>query len=291
MKNIHRVESFFDDNTATLTYVVYDNQTKDAVIIDPVLDYDAATSTFSKESIDKVVGFVTKNKLTVHFILETHAHADHLSGSQFLKETFEEANLLIGAKITDVQSAFKHIFNVKDFNENGIQFDKLLNDNEVVCAGSLEIKTLYTPGHTPACVSYVINNTSVFTGDVLFMHDYGTGRCDFPGGSAEEMYESITQRLYTLSDDTKVYVGHDYCPGGRSVQYESTIGVEKKQNPHLNKNTTKEDFVEKRKKRDKTLKSPKLLLQSLQVNIDAGNLPSPENNGTRYLKIPLRKKG
>ncbi len=283
------ITSFFDEDTSTLTYIVHDPITNDAVIIDPVLDYDPKASTYSTTSVDKVMNHVSANQLKVHYILETHAHADHLSGAQFLKQKLPSATLAIGKNIQLVQKEFKHIFNFKDFNENGIQFDELLDDNACFNAGSLTIKVMFTPGHTPACSSYVINDEAVFTGDVLFMQDYGTGRCDFPGGSASAMYDSVTQRLYTLPDSTKVFVGHDYKPGGREVQYESTIGDQKKHNLHLNASTTKEAFVTLRETRDKTLTAPRLLLQSLQVNIDGGTLPQPETNGMSYLKIPLRK--
>ena len=285
-----QVHHFFDEDTSTLTYIVHDEKTKDAVVIDPVLNYDPNASSYKTESIDLVDNYVKKNKLNLHFIMETHAHADHLTGAQLLKERYPNAKILIGKNITLVQKQFKHIFNFKDFNENGVQFDQLLDENEEVFAGTLKINVLYTPGHTPACSSYILNDEAVFTGDVLFMHDAGTGRCDFPGGSSEAMYDSIANKLYKLPDHIKVYVGHDYKPGGRAMMFESTIGIQKKENPFLNENTTKEAFVANRDARDKTLKSPKLLLQSLQVNIDAGHLPEPEKNGIGYLKIPLRKK-
>lgn len=286
-----KINAFFDKATFTLTYVVYDPQTKDALVIDPVLDYEPNSSSYSTESIDQVDTFIKNENLNLHYILETHAHADHLTGSQFLKERYPKAKIGIGANITLVQKTFKHIFNFKEFNENGVQFDILLKENEILNAGTLSLKILYTPGHTPACSSYLINNEAVFTGDVLFMHDYGTGRCDFPGGSAEAMYESVTKKLYSLPDNIKVYVGHDYLPGGRDVQFESTIGEQKKYNPQLNGSISKEAFVQARESRDKTLASPRLLLQSLQVNIDAGALPKKEDNGMRYLKIPFRSKG
>jgi glyoxylase-like metal-dependent hydrolase (beta-lactamase superfamily II) len=284
------VKTFFDSDTWTLTYVVSDPETKDAVVIDPVLNYDPASSSYDYSSVDQVDAYIKEQGLNVHYLLETHAHADHLTGSQILKERFPSAKIAIGANIKAVQSTFKHIFNFKDFNENGVQFDQLLDDNELVKVGSLEIKVLYTPGHTPACASYYINNEMVFTGDVIFMHDFGTGRCDFPGGSAEDMYHSITERLYTLPDNTRVFVGHDYMPGGRELKYESTIDLQKQHNPQLKGNTTKEAFIKFRTDRDKQLKAPNLLLQSLQVNIDAGHLPKSEDNGTPYLKMPLRKK-
>lgn len=285
-----KVKAFFDSATNTMTYIVSDDITKDAVIIDPVLDYDPASSTYSKESIQGVVEYVREQGLTIHYILETHAHADHLTGSQFLKEIYPSARIAIGKNITLVQKTFKHVFNFKEFNENGVQFDQLLEDGEIINAGSLSIQTLNTPGHTPACVSYYINNEAVFTGDALFMHDYGTGRCDFPGGDSAALFDSISTQLYRLPDDTKVFVGHDYQPDGRDVAYESTIGLQKQRNPQLSGITTKEEFVKMRDSRDKTLKAPRLLLQSLQVNIEAGNLPAKEDNGSRYLKIPFRPK-
>jgi glyoxylase-like metal-dependent hydrolase (beta-lactamase superfamily II) len=285
-----QIKTFFDNDTSTLTYVVYDEKTKDSLIIDPVLNYDPASSKYSTESVDLVLNFINEQTLTVHYILETHAHADHLTGAQFLKEKLPQAKLAIGENITKVQSKFKHIFNFKEFNENGVQFDMLLKDNSTIHAGSISIKILFTPGHTPACSSYLINNEAVFSGDVLFMDDYGTGRCDFPGGSSADMYDSVTKRLYTLPDHTKVYVGHDYKPGGRELRYESSISKQKTSNPQLNQHTTREEFIKNRDARDKTLTSPRLLLQSLQVNIDAGHLPKEEDNGNSYLKIPLRKK-
>ena len=283
------IKTFFDKNTSTLTYVVYDKITKDTILIDPVLDYDPDTSKYSTSSVDNVINFLNTNELILHYILETHPHADHLSGSQFIKQAFPKAKLAIGENIKLVQKTFKHVFNFKNFNENGIQFDLLLQDNSELVFGNFIIKTLYTPGHTPACVSYLINEDVVFTGDVLFMHDYGTGRCDFPGGSSAQMYESVTKRLYTLPNHTRVFVGHDYLPKEREVKYETTIGKEKKLNPQLNETTSKEEFIKNRDARDKMLKSPKLLLQSLQVNIDAGFLPKKEDNDQQYLKIPIRR--
>ena len=284
------VKSFFDKDTSTLTYVVFDKITKDCLVIDPVLNFDLEESTFSTQSIDQVYKFIKKNNFNLHMILETHAHADHLSGAQFMKDKFPKSKLAIGENIKSVQKTFKHIFNFKNFNENGLQFDLLLKDNSVCSVGSFKIKTLFTPGHTPACVSYLINEKIIFTGDVLLMHDYGTGRCDFPGGSSEQMYNSIKKKLYTLPDNVKVFVGHDYMPNGRKLEYKSTIGIQKKLNPHINSITQKKQFIKNRDSRDKTLKSPRLLLQSLQVNIDAGKLPVKEQNKQRYLKIPINQK-
>ena len=285
-----KVNHYYDEQTGTLTYLVMDTKTKDAVVIDPILNYDGASSKYDLTAVNNVIEDIKTHQLKVHFILETHAHADHLTGSQFLKPLIGNPKVGIGENIKKVQSTFKTIFNFKDFNENGVQFDVLFKDNETIWAGSISITTLFTPGHTPACVSYYINESMVFTGDALFMHDYGTGRCDFPGGSAQALYQSVTQRLYTLPDDTKVFVGHDYRPNGRAVQAMSTIGLQKAHNPQLAQNTQEDAFVTFRQSRDATLPSPQLILQSLQVNIDAGHLPSPEDNGTAYLKVPIQKK-
>ena len=284
------IKEFFDPDTFTLTYVVYDSKTKDAVVIDPVLNYDPKASTYSLESVDEVSDFIQKNNLNLHYILETHAHADHLTGSQFIKQKFPRAKVAIGDRITRVQDLFKGFFNLgEDFKPDGSQFDELLVSSERFQAGSLWFKTLSTPGHTPAC-SCFLTEGAVFTGDALFMPDYGTGRCDFPAGSAEDLYDSITKQLYTLPDDTKVYVGHDYLPNGRAMQFVSTIGEEKQKNIRLKANTSREEFVNYRKQRDSELDAPKLLLQSVQMNIRAGIMPEPESNGIHYLKIPLRPK-
>lgn len=283
------VKEFFDQATWTLTYVVYDNVSRDAVIIDPVWDYDPAASRLSTASAEEVADFVKEERLKVHYILETHAHADHVSGSQILKGFYPEAKVGIGANITEVQKVFKGVFDLDaSFPTDGSQFDLLLEEGKILKAGTLEIKTIFTPGHTPACASYVIGE-AVFTGDALFMPDYGTGRCDFPAGSAAALYESVHEKLYRLPDHYKVYVGHDYLPGGRKLQFQSTIGQEKAHNIQLNAKTTREEFVHFRSTRDRSLSAPKLLLPSVQINIDAGHLPKPAANGVPYLKIPIRK--
>lgn len=282
------VKEFFDKATWTLTYVVFDPATKDAVILDPVWDYDQASSKMSTTSADQVLEFTKANNLKVHYILETHAHADHVSGSQVLKQKIPGAKVGIGARITDVQKVFKTVFNLDpNFKTDGSQFDLLLEEGKPLQAGSLNIETIYTPGHTPACGSYIIGD-AVFTGDALFMPDYGTGRCDFPAGSASDLYVSVHEKLYKLPDHYRVFVGHDYQPDGRALAFETSIGEEKKKNIQLSAETTKEQFVEFRNSRDKTLAAPKLLLPSVQINIDAGQLPPTEENGSRYLKIPIR---
>ncbi|MEK6773521.1 MAG: MBL fold metallo-hydrolase [Bdellovibrionota bacterium] len=282
-----QIKEFFDKNTWTLTYVVWDEKTRDAVVIDSVMDYDPVASKTSEVSAKMVIEFLRSKELNLQYILETHAHADHLSGSQIIKREFPTAQIAIGEKITKVQEVFKGVFGLpEDFKTDGSQFDRLLKDGEEFHAGSVKIKTLFTPGHTPACASYCIDG-SVFVGDALFMPDYGTGRCDFPAGSAVELYHSVHDRLYELPENTKVYTGHDYLPNGRSLKFMATIAEEKKDNIQLKAQTSLEDFVRFRTERDRSLAAPKLLLPSVQVNIDAGHLPKPEKNGKRYLRIPV----
>lgn len=285
--NSIKIQEFFDQPTFTLCYVVWDSKTKDAVIIDSVLDFDQASGSYSFEFADNVLSFVEKEGLKIHYILETHAHADHLSASVYLKERLPDAQTGIGKNITIVQETFKALFNI-ELETRGYQFDKLFEENEIVKAGSLEFKVLFTPGHTPACTSLLFDG-AVFTGDALFMPDYGTGRCDFPKGSATDLYDSI-QKLYALPEDTLFFTGHDYQPGGRELRFQSTIKESKAENIRLKGDTTREEFVKFRSERDATLSAPKLLLPSIQVNIDAGKFPKPEENGVSYLKTPLRKK-
>jgi glyoxylase-like metal-dependent hydrolase (beta-lactamase superfamily II) len=283
-----RVQEFFDKETSTLTYVVYDELSRDAVILDPVLDFDSATGLVWTESVQHVIGFVKAQQLHVHLILETHAHADHLSGSQELKRFFPEARVAIGENIRAVQNLFKGLYNLAPaFSTNGAQFDRLLRDRETVSIGTLRFEVINTPGHTPACTSFRFDN-KLFTGDALFMPDYGTGRCDFPGGSAEDLYQSVTQRIYTLPGETQVYTGHDYQPEGRPLQFMTTVDESRSKNIQLNARTSQEAFVRFRKQRDAQLQAPRLLHPSVQVNIAAGQLPDPESNGMSYLKIPLR---
>lgn len=287
----YEVKSLYDELTATVTYLVVDPTTRDAVVIDSVLDYDPAASKISTESLDKLEALIKSEKVNLKMTLETHAHADHLSGAQELKKRFPTIVLAIGKRITEVQSVFKKIYNLpEEFIPNGSQFDRLLSDGEVFYAGSIEISVLFTPGHTPACVSYLIGD-AVFTGDAVFMPDTGTGRCDFPSGSSSQLYHSVHERLYKLPDTTRVFVGHDYkANGARGARWETTIGEEKALNIQLKENTSQEEYTTMRDKRDATLAAPRLLLPSIQVNIDAGRLPLPEDNGTRYLKIPIREK-
>jgi glyoxylase-like metal-dependent hydrolase (beta-lactamase superfamily II) len=281
-----KIESFFDKRTYTVTYVVYDEATRDAVVIDPVMDYDPAASRTWFESVDAVDQFIKAQGLNLHYVMETHAHADHLSGAQEFKRRYPGVKLAIGARITEVQKVFKHVFDLPpSFATDGSQFDVLLKEGELLRAGSLTFETIYTPGHTPACATYKIED-ALFTGDALFMPDMGTGRCDFPGGSAADLYDSI-QKLYALPDTTRVFVGHDYAPGGRQYAWETTIGAQKAGNIQLKAGTTKEQFVALRTARDAKLDAPKLLFQSVQVNVDGGKLPDPNANEVRYLRIPI----
>jgi glyoxylase-like metal-dependent hydrolase (beta-lactamase superfamily II) len=284
---MNTVQTYFDDVTSTLTYIVFDQETKDSVIIDPVWDYDPLASQMSSESVDKVIDFVKSNNLKVHYILETHAHADHLSGAQLLKKAFSGVKIGIGEHITIVQETFKPVFAMPDdFKTDGSQFDLLMKEGTSVFAGSIKIDVLYTPGHTPACSTYLIDDC-IFTGDAMFMPDGGTGRCDFPKGSATDLYNSISTKLYSLPDSTRVFVGHDYQPGGRDLAFETTIGEQKKRNIQLPEGRTEAEFVEFRSTRDATLKMPKLIFQSVQVNINAGNFFGAKE-GSGFFHIPVK---
>lgn len=283
-----QIKHFFDTNTSTLSYIVFDETSLDAVIIDPVLDYEPASVTTSGESLARLIKFVETKKLRIHYILETHAHADHLSGAhELVTKYFPSAKIGIGERICDVQETFKKIFNFpSSFKTDGSQFDCLFKDNQSVAAGKLSFQVLFTPGHTPACVSYLFKE-AVFTGDALFMPDYGTGRCDFPDGDAHALYHSVVKRLYELPESTLVFVGHDYQPDGRDLEFVTSITESKKSNIQLQALTTENDFVKFRTARDATLSAPRLLYPSVQVNLTAGELPDPESNGIIYLKFPL----
>jgi len=280
------IETFFDKATFTLTYVVWDPQTRDALVIDPVMDYDPIGSKVSTTSYNLVKHFILEHQLKLGLVLETHAHADHLSASQLFKEDFDGVKIAISREITRVQEVFKNVFDLPSLETNGSQFDMLLEANQHVQVGSIDVKALHTPGHTPACMSFVIED-AVFTGDALFIQDFGTGRCDFPDGDAAKLFDSITTQLYTLPDDTRVFVGHDYQPGGRELIYQTTIGQQKADNIQLKGSTKREEFISFRETRDSSLSAPKLLYPSVQVNIDAGHLPEPSSEGKRFLKIPI----
>lgn len=278
------IQEFYDTATFTLTYIVWDDVTHDAVVIDPVLDFDPLTVRTSTTSVDRVLAFLDDHQLTLRAVLETHAHADHLTGAAVLRER-TGAPVAIGGAITKVQAFFRQLFHRDDTPLDGRPFDHLLQDGEVWHAGALAIEALATPGHTPACMSYRIGD-AVFTGDALFMPDQGTGRCDFPNGSADQLYGSIS-KLYALPDTTRVFVGHDYQPGGRAMAFQTTIGASKAHNVQMHAGTARDGFIASRTARDATLAPPKLIFQSLQVNMMAGELPPPDDNGVRYLRLPM----
>eukprot|EP00906_Rhabdomonas_costata_P032606 RCo045930 len=286
------LEVFFDPATWTLTYVAYDPTTKDAVIIDPVLDFDPVGWQTSTKSIEKVAEFIAAKELKPLYCIETHVHADHITASQWLKKKYPGLKICIGAAIAVVQKTFLGLLNMDPAKipTDGSQFDVLLSDGQTLQAGSLSLKALAVPGHTPACMSYLLDNL-VFTGDLLFMEDCGCGRCDFPGGQAEKMVESIQTKIYTLPPDTIVCVGHDY-PGGknRSWSFSTTIANQRTQNIFIKASDTPEDFIKRRQARDATLSLPNLIFQSVQINMNAGKLPQPQSNGLRYLVFPLNLK-
>lgn len=281
-----RVHAQFDEATHTVSYVVWDPATQRAAIIDPVLDYDHRTGRVSHRSADDLLGFAAGQGLSVDWVLETHAHADHLSAAPYLKEK-TGAPIGIGARITEVQRTFAPVFGLDDVSGDGREFDRLFRDGETIAIGGLQVEVMHTPGHTPACVSYRIGE-AVFVGDTLFMPDYGTARADFPGGDARTLYRSI-HRLLALPDATRLYLCHDYkAPGRDHFAWETTVGEEKTRNIHVGGGVDEASFVAMREARDATLAAPVLLLPSLQVNIRAGRLPDPDRDGRRFLKIPLK---
>lgn len=285
------VAAFFEKDTSTISYVVHDQKTRDAVIVDPVLDYDPAACVTAEKSVALLIDYARKNALNVQMLLETHAHADHLSAAQALKREFPGARLTIGARIVEVQALFRDIYGHESwFQADGHQFDRLVRDGEIVRAGALQFRNINTPGHTPACSTWLLNGVAAFTGDSMFIPDSGTGRCDFPGGSATDMYDSIVKKIYALPDETVLFVGHDYQPGGRELRWHTTVGEAKASNIQLKAGTSREQYVEFRTTRDKTLSAPRLLHPSVQVNINAGQLPLPDEKGRRFIKMPLHIK-
>ncbi|NLO81298.1 MAG: MBL fold metallo-hydrolase [Xanthomonadaceae bacterium] len=280
------VEAFFDPATYTYSYVVSDPQTRKCAIIDSVMDYDPASGRTSYASADRIVDYVREQGLTVEWLLETHVHADHLSAAPYLREKLG-GRLGIGEKVTVVQETFGKLFNAgPDFARDGSQFDHLFRDGEAFQVGSIAARVIHTPGHTPACVTYVIGDAA-FIGDTLFMPDYGTARCDFPGGDARTLYRSI-RKLFELPDETRMFMCHDYkAPGRDEFRYETTVGEQRRHNVHVHEGVSEDEFVTMRTARDATLDMPTLILPSVQVNMRGGQLPPPEDNGVRYLKIPL----
>jgi len=282
------VDCLFHKQTNTCTYIVRADDSHYCAVIDPVLDFSISDGRYWTEHIDKVVEFVAKNSLEPKWILETHAHADHLTGAYFLAHKFPGANIGIGEHIISVQTHFKKYFNLEDFKPDGSQFDHLFKDMEQFNIGTLLATAIHTPGHTPDSMSYHIGDC-LFSGDTLFMPDGGSARCDFPNGSAKQLYNSVTKRMYTLPEETRMFVGHDYAPEGREFKWQTTIGDQKSSSKHLKSTTTEDEFVKVREERDKTLSAPGLLIPAIQVNIRGGRLPPVASNGVSYLLIPLHK--
>ena len=279
------VHGIFDPATWTVTYVEFEKEGSACAIIDSVLDYDPKSGRTSTESADKVIAFVREKKLHVQWILETHAHADHLSAAPYLKAQLG-GKTAIGDHITAVQHVFKGVFNLEaSFKEDGTQFDHLLKMDETFAIGNLTVKALYVPGHTPACVAYQVGD-AVFVGDTLFMPDVGSARCDFPGGSAKTLYASA-RKILSLPDSTRLFMCHDYPPEDRAVKFETTVAEQRAHNIHLNDGIDEAEFVRMRTARDATLAMPVLILPAVQINIRAGVFPPKDDNGVAYLKIPL----
>jgi glyoxylase-like metal-dependent hydrolase (beta-lactamase superfamily II) len=285
MSNKPEVRAFFDRATFTVSYLVWDAATRQGAIIDSVLDFDPKSGRTGTHSAHAIVDAARAENVTVAYILETHAHADHLSAAPFLKQK-TNAPIVIGEQIKAVQAVFKKIFNIADIEADGRPFDRLVVDGDKLKLGELEIEVMHTPGHTPACVSYHIGD-AIFVGDTLFMPDYGTARTDFPGGDARTLYRSI-RRILSLPPETRIFLCHDYkAPGRDTFAWETTVADERARNIHVHDGVGEADFVAMRTARDKTLDMPALILPSIQVNIRAGQLPPAESNGVRYLKLPL----
>ncbi len=280
------VTGFFDDATNTVTFLVKDPESSACAVVDSVLDFDYASGRTDTRSADRIIAHIRANGLQLNWILETHVHADHLSAAPYIQERLG-GKIGIGEKITVVQDTFGKVFNEgTEFQRDGSQFDRLFTEGDTFTIGALNARVLHTPGHTPACLTYVIGDAA-FVGDTLFMPDFGTARCDFPGGSAEVLFHSI-QKILSLPDDTRIFVGHDYkAPGRDEYAWETTVAEEKARNIHIGGNRTARDFVEMREARDKTLAMPKLIIPSLQVNMRAGQMPPAEDDGKTYLKVPV----
>ena len=282
------VTAFFDDATNTISYVIRDPDGHAAAIVDSVLDFDYASGRTDTASADKIIDFVEANDLRIEWILETHVHADHLSAAPYLQDRLG-GKIGIGKNITLVQDTFGKVLNEGTaFQRDGSQFDALWDEGDSFHIGQMRADVLFTPGHTPACMTYVVADAA-FVGDTLFMPDFGTARCDFPGGSAETLFNSV-QKILSLPDETRIFVGHDYkAPGRDEYAWESTVGEQKAKNVHVGGGTTQKDFVEMRETRDATLAMPKLIVPSLQVNMRAGNMPEPDEEGDVFLKVPVNK--
>lgn len=279
------VQHFFDPHTWTLTYVVSDPVSRRCAIIDPVLDLDYPSGTLTTEIADQLIAYIRAQDLSVDYIIETHVHADHLTSALYLQKKLG-GKILIGAQITTVQETFASVYNEpSDFPVNGSQFDVMVGDGDRFMLGGIECHAFHVPGHTPACMAYLFGD-ALFVGDTLFMPDGGTARCDFPGGDAKTLFHSI-KRLLTLPSETRMFVCHDYQPNDRELQFETTVGMQRAENIHVNDNVTEESFVSMRETRDATLGMPTLILPSLQVNIRAGHLPPADTDGKLFLRVPI----
>jgi glyoxylase-like metal-dependent hydrolase (beta-lactamase superfamily II) len=280
------VTAFFDEPTFTVSYVVADPETRACAVVDSVLDFDPASGRTNTESADEIIDFIQKNGLKVEWILETHVHADHLSAAPYLQEKLG-GKIAIGAEIRTVQDTFGKIFNEGTrFQRDGSQFDKLMVDGDTFRIGNIEAHALHTPGHTPACMTYVVDDAA-FVGDTMFMPDYGTARADFPGGDARTLFRSI-KKVLSLPPETRLFMCHDYkAPGRDEYKWETTVAEERAHNVHVHDGVTEDEFVAMREARDATLDMPRLILPSIQINMRAGQMPEPDDNGTSYLKIPL----
>jgi len=285
MSGTPTIKAFFDEPTSTVSYLVSDPGTKRAAIVDPVLDYDHASGKASTKSADVILQAATADGLSIDWVLETHAHADHLSGAPYIKLK-TGAKVGIGEHIRDVQKIFRPVFNATDLSGDGSEFDHLFADGELFQLGSLEVELLHVPGHTPADIAYRIGD-AVFVGDTLFMPDYGTARADFSGGDARKLYRSI-KRLLSLPRETRLFMCHDYKAPGRDYAWETTVAEERDHNAHVKDGISEDDFVAMREARDATLAAPDLLMPSIQVNMRAGHLPPPDANGVQHLKIPVK---
>ena len=280
------IRAFFDEPTNTVSYLVWDPATKEGAVIDPVLNFDHRSGEATAESADAMLAEAKKLGVKITQVLETHAHADHLSGAPYIKLK-TGATVAIGEHIKDVQRIFRPVFNAMDVSGEGSEFDRLFKDGEHFRVGGIDAEVIYTPGHTPACISYKIGD-AVFVGDTMFMPDYGTARADFPGGNAHDLYRSI-QRILSLPKETRLFMCHDYkAPGCEQYAWETTVGEEKARNVHVHEGVSEDEFVKMREARDATLAAPLLLLPSIQVNIRAGKFPPAEANGVRYLKVPVK---
>ena len=287
LNNDLNIEGFFDEETSTISYVVYDNKLKKCAIIDSVLDFDFFSGTIDYHNADKIISYVKKENLDVEWLIETHVHADHLSASPYIQKKIG-GKIAISEKISEVQNVFGKTFNAgTEFQRDGSQFNKLFKDNDEYKIGNINCKVINTPGHTPACTAHVIGN-SIFVGDTLFMPDLGSARADFPGGDARQLYRSI-QKILSYPDDTLIFVCHDYPPTSRKVAWSTTVGEQKKNNIHVKTSIGEDEFVKVREARDKTLSMPKLIIPSIQVNMRAGNLPPSEDNGDVFIKVPINR--